>query len=264
LEFTGTAIYLFSIVPNTVPSDPSTFNAINLRFILDGIAVGTYAYTMDNSSTIEYSVPVLSLDNLVNEPHTLVAEPNAPSLFILDRAIYTFEDVSAESAAQSSSFAGTNTHSTQMNQTPGPAIASNSPQHGVSTPGIVGTGSAVVSAQSSSSAGTNTESAQTSQIPVMVPATTSDSSQRHGVSTPRIVGSAVGAAGAILVLFTTIILCVRRTSRRRLAPPDQVQAYNVQYGVDASPPSYMTMNPYPKTNALADRDTAPGPSARPT
>ncbi|KAJ7191795.1 hypothetical protein GGX14DRAFT_380733 [Mycena pura] len=91
LEFTGTAIYLFSIVPNTAATVPSesSINVINLRFILDGVPVGTYAYTMDNSSTIEYSVPVLSLENLVNEPHTLVAEPNAPSLFLLDRAIYT-------------------------------------------------------------------------------------------------------------------------------------------------------------------------------
>ncbi|KAJ7191776.1 hypothetical protein GGX14DRAFT_596953 [Mycena pura] len=191
LEFTGTAIYLFSVVPNTVPE--SSIN-VSLLFILDGVPVGSY------------------LENLVNEPHTLVAEPNAPSIFLLDRAIYTFEDASAESAAQSSSFAGTNTHSTQTSQTP-------------------------------------------------VPATTSDSLQRHGVSTPIIVGIAVGAAaGAILVLFTAIMLCVRR--RRRPAPPDNVQAYIVPYRVDASPPSYMPTDPYPKTNAFTDRDTAP--STRPT
>ncbi|KAJ7191770.1 hypothetical protein GGX14DRAFT_528638 [Mycena pura] len=86
LEFTGTAIYLFSIVPNTVRE---ALTNVSLQFILDGVPVGTYAHTMDDSSTFEYSVPVLSLENLLNEPHTLFAEPIAPSLFLLDRAIYT-------------------------------------------------------------------------------------------------------------------------------------------------------------------------------
>ncbi|KAJ7204701.1 hypothetical protein GGX14DRAFT_368389 [Mycena pura] len=86
LESTGTAVYLFSIVPNTVPS-ATTF--VNLQFTLDGAPVGSFTHPPDSSSTFEYSVPVLSLENLVNEPHTLVAEPDGTSLFLFDFAIYT-------------------------------------------------------------------------------------------------------------------------------------------------------------------------------
>ncbi|KAJ7440142.1 hypothetical protein FB451DRAFT_1344130 [Mycena latifolia] len=82
----GTAIYLFCVVPNTIPS---TTTFVNLQFTLDGVLIGTYTHAPDSSTDILYSVPVLSSQNLKNEPHTLVAQTASNSLFIFDFAIYT-------------------------------------------------------------------------------------------------------------------------------------------------------------------------------
>ena len=78
-------MYLFSIIPNLLFG---VTTAYNLQFILDGVPVGSFTHRPDLNAT-KYSVPVLSLENLVNEPHTLVAEPGGSSLFIFDYAIYT-------------------------------------------------------------------------------------------------------------------------------------------------------------------------------
>ncbi|KAJ7634704.1 hypothetical protein FB45DRAFT_472363 [Roridomyces roridus] len=104
LNFTGTAIYLFCVVPNTVPL---TTTFVDLKFTLDGAPVGTYTHVPDSSSDILYQVPVLSTQNLNNTPHTLIAETAGNSLFIFDFAIYTFDDsppkVSASGPGLSSS-----------------------------------------------------------------------------------------------------------------------------------------------------------------
>ncbi|KAJ7479394.1 hypothetical protein B0H11DRAFT_1725553 [Mycena galericulata] len=98
LNFTGTAIYFFGIVPNTVPSADTL---VNLTFSLDGTFAGTYSHVPDTSTEILYSVPMLSQDGLSNEPHTLVAQ--AQNLLLFDFAIYTwvieiiFPSCSAES-----------------------------------------------------------------------------------------------------------------------------------------------------------------------
>ncbi|KAJ7204702.1 hypothetical protein GGX14DRAFT_368421 [Mycena pura] len=86
LEFTGTAIYLFCIVPNTVPN---YITVVNLQFTLDNATAGTYQHFQNKSNVFEYSVPVLSLENLANKPHTLVAEVIFGSLVLFDYANYT-------------------------------------------------------------------------------------------------------------------------------------------------------------------------------
>ncbi|KAF8186910.1 hypothetical protein K438DRAFT_1595870 [Mycena galopus ATCC 62051] len=86
LNFTGTAIYLFSVVPNTIPFATTL---VNLNFTLDGAPIGTYTHVPDDSSNILYSVPVLSSQNLTNGAHTLVAETAGNSVFLFDYAMYT-------------------------------------------------------------------------------------------------------------------------------------------------------------------------------
>ncbi|KAJ7192961.1 hypothetical protein GGX14DRAFT_379556 [Mycena pura] len=86
LNFTGAAIYLFSFLPSEIPW---VTTLASLQFTLDGEMVGTYAHSPDNSSTYEYSVPVISLESFVNKPHTLVAEPVGTSYFIFDYVFYT-------------------------------------------------------------------------------------------------------------------------------------------------------------------------------
>ncbi|KAJ7325564.1 hypothetical protein DFH08DRAFT_711185 [Mycena albidolilacea] len=90
LEFTGTAIYFFGIVPNSLPK---TQTHVNLAFSLDGASAGTYVHTPDSTSnTILYSVPLFAKDRLSNEPHTLVAQAQSSSLLIFDFALYTCVD----------------------------------------------------------------------------------------------------------------------------------------------------------------------------
>ncbi|KAJ7108614.1 hypothetical protein C8R44DRAFT_636053 [Mycena epipterygia] len=86
LNFTGTAIYLFCVVPNTIPFATTL---VDLKFTLDGASIGTYTHVPDSSSDMLYSVPVLSSQNLTNEAHTLVAETASNSLFVFDFAMYT-------------------------------------------------------------------------------------------------------------------------------------------------------------------------------
>ncbi|KAJ7662914.1 hypothetical protein B0H17DRAFT_1257583 [Mycena rosella] len=84
LQFTGTAIYLFCIVP----ADDAT-NLVNLTFTLDGTFTGAYTHTPIGSKDISYLVPVLATGGFNNTPHTLVARTASPSLFIFDYAMYT-------------------------------------------------------------------------------------------------------------------------------------------------------------------------------
>ncbi|KAJ7167452.1 hypothetical protein C8R43DRAFT_877357 [Mycena crocata] len=86
LNFTGTAIYLFCVVPNSIPFATTL---VDLKFVLDGVLIGTYTHVPDSSNEILYSVPVLSSVNLKNEPHTLVAQTASNSLFVFDFAMYT-------------------------------------------------------------------------------------------------------------------------------------------------------------------------------
>ncbi|KAJ7214033.1 hypothetical protein GGX14DRAFT_618103, partial [Mycena pura] len=48
LQFTGTAVYLFSIVPNTMFG---AITLVNLQFTLDGDPAGSFTHAPDNSST---------------------------------------------------------------------------------------------------------------------------------------------------------------------------------------------------------------------
>ncbi|KAJ6457590.1 hypothetical protein C8R45DRAFT_844235 [Mycena sanguinolenta] len=88
LQFTGTAIYFFGGVPNTVPN---AITVVNLTFSLDGAFAGSYTHIPDpTTSTFLYSVPMLAMADLNNITHTLIAEAQIPSLLIFDYAMYTW------------------------------------------------------------------------------------------------------------------------------------------------------------------------------
>ncbi|KAJ7147207.1 hypothetical protein C8R46DRAFT_918135 [Mycena filopes] len=87
IQFTGTAIYMFGIVPNNIPRAATH---VNLTFTLDSVPQTGYAHTPDNSSNMAYAVPIFATSGLTNGSHTLVARTtNAPALFIFDYALYT-------------------------------------------------------------------------------------------------------------------------------------------------------------------------------
>ncbi|KAJ7689461.1 hypothetical protein B0H17DRAFT_1135042 [Mycena rosella] len=126
LNFTGTAIYLFCVVPNTI-----TFatTLVNLNFTLDGVPIGTFTHVPDSSSDILYSVPVLSSQNLKNEPHILVAETAGNSLFVFDVAMYTFDDSPPDADTTTTSAGVPTTQTTSLLLPTGPAQSNVTPSH---------------------------------------------------------------------------------------------------------------------------------------
>jgi hypothetical protein len=91
----GTAIYVFGIVPNIIPSNIApAFRTVNLTFTLDGAVVEPgYTHLPDNSSGIdgiEYNVTMFVAEGLRNVSHTLVMRTaSSPSVFLFDYALYT-------------------------------------------------------------------------------------------------------------------------------------------------------------------------------
>ncbi|KAI0652612.1 hypothetical protein C8Q79DRAFT_938586 [Trametes meyenii] len=89
--FTGTAVYVFNIIANTVPF---TTTLTNLTFTLDGELVGHYVHSPDSSSDILYNVLVYSNASLMNTQHTIEMRPTGPfsSLILFDYIAYTVDE----------------------------------------------------------------------------------------------------------------------------------------------------------------------------
>ncbi|KAJ7118945.1 hypothetical protein C8R44DRAFT_922769, partial [Mycena epipterygia] len=89
LDFAGTAVYVFCIVP---PITPNATTVYNLNFTLDGVSHGTYSYSPTSSTEFMYNVSVLSLESLLNKTHTLLISTDSSvdgSIFLFDYAVYT-------------------------------------------------------------------------------------------------------------------------------------------------------------------------------
>ncbi|EIW63910.1 uncharacterized protein TRAVEDRAFT_103850, partial [Trametes versicolor FP-101664 SS1] len=86
--FTGTAVYVFFIVPNFVQS---TTTLVNVSFSIDGTFYGKYEHIPDTSSTVLYNQLVFHTTDLVNADHTIEirASGSNASLILFDNMIYT-------------------------------------------------------------------------------------------------------------------------------------------------------------------------------
>ena len=103
LRFKGTAIYVYNVLANTVPS---TDTLTALEFTLDGTMVGTFYHVPTTLLAYEYNVSVYANETLPNVDHELViqaAEVAYPVLILFDYAIYTFSDDLPPASASSSS-----------------------------------------------------------------------------------------------------------------------------------------------------------------
>ncbi|KZT64252.1 hypothetical protein DAEQUDRAFT_760036 [Daedalea quercina L-15889] len=103
ISFTGTALWVYGVVPNYVPY-ATTF--VNISFELDGKVAGTYTHAPSDNVDYEYNVTLYSNTALANVQHTLVMtpqrEPNA-SYMAFDWAKYTYEDATSSSSVSSAS-----------------------------------------------------------------------------------------------------------------------------------------------------------------
>ncbi|KAJ7272834.1 hypothetical protein C8J57DRAFT_260268 [Mycena rebaudengoi] len=89
LEFTGTAIYVYCIVPPVIPGVVSLYN---LNFTLDGADSGRFHFSPTSTADYLYNVPALSLPSIPNQKHSLVMSTDNSvdgSIFLFDYAIYT-------------------------------------------------------------------------------------------------------------------------------------------------------------------------------
>ncbi|KAK7045960.1 hypothetical protein VNI00_006955 [Paramarasmius palmivorus] len=91
-KFTGTAVYLYAILPLLPTTSPfSTPTTTNVSFTLDNQSYGNYTSepTAGSSEAFSGSVPVLALGNLTEEPHVLLVTVAPDSVFIFDYMVYT-------------------------------------------------------------------------------------------------------------------------------------------------------------------------------
>ncbi|EJD35774.1 hypothetical protein AURDEDRAFT_175169 [Auricularia subglabra TFB-10046 SS5] len=91
--FSGTAVYIFCIVPNGIPNTPE--NVTRLSFYLDDSLSGNYLHHVDKTlDQYLYNQLVFSGDGLTADNHTLriVNQPaDTGSLILFDYAVYTTE-----------------------------------------------------------------------------------------------------------------------------------------------------------------------------
>ncbi|KAI9066502.1 hypothetical protein FKP32DRAFT_372867 [Trametes sanguinea] len=235
-QFTGTAVYVYNVLANTVLYT-TTFTSIT--FTLDGQNVGQFVHVPTASTDFQYDVPVFASDSLPNGDHTLVIEANGAtnsSLVLFDYIVYTFEDdptttspppvTTSSTTSHADPPTTTNTDPTNTQQTTQTSASSSSSLN------TSGTGATPTSQQTSSGAGSpstplHNSSGSVSTSPAGDGA--SPSSQSSGAPTsqgPTDVASAQhsrtavgaiagGAAGGILVLVLAILLAVRCIRRRR-------------------------------------------------
>ncbi|KAM5539937.1 hypothetical protein V8D89_006440 [Ganoderma adspersum] len=133
-SFTGTAVYVYNIVPNTVDF---TDTLANITFTLDGSHAGTYLHVPDPTTVFLYRQVVYKNTNLANQEHTVEMRSSGTnaSLILFDYVIYTAEETSSSSSGTSSS----TTSSSSSSATSAPSSSSShSTPVGAIAGGIVG------------------------------------------------------------------------------------------------------------------------------
>ncbi|KAI0326739.1 hypothetical protein GY45DRAFT_1258403, partial [Cubamyces sp. BRFM 1775] len=88
-QFTGTAVYVYNVLANTVQY---TTTLTNITFTLDGASAGQYVHIPTDSTDFQYDVPVFVKENLANTDHTIIIEATGDtnsSLVLFDYIVYT-------------------------------------------------------------------------------------------------------------------------------------------------------------------------------
>ena len=89
VSFTGNAVYVYNIIPNSADTFIDTYLALD--FHLDGDLVSTFTRFADSSSVIEFNALVYSNTSLEEGEHTLVmAAEDIQTLILFDYIEYTY------------------------------------------------------------------------------------------------------------------------------------------------------------------------------
>ncbi|PIL31265.1 hypothetical protein GSI_05963 [Ganoderma sinense ZZ0214-1] len=121
-SFTGTAVYVYNIVPNTIES---TDTLENITFTLDGSHAGTYVHNPDSTTVLLYRQVVYKSTNLDNKEHTVVMRSSGlnASLILFDYAVYTTERTGTSSSSTSSASSSATSSPSSSHSMPVGAIA---------------------------------------------------------------------------------------------------------------------------------------------
>ena len=115
VNFTGTAVYVFNIVPNSLPGNTATF--ANISFTIDGSDAGSFVRAPDETTdVILYNQVIHSIVGLENIPHTLTMTGGGgtKALILFDYVVYTTEvdDTVANSTSSTQGTSATATSET--------------------------------------------------------------------------------------------------------------------------------------------------------
>ncbi|TBU21128.1 hypothetical protein BD311DRAFT_743788, partial [Dichomitus squalens] len=108
VNFTGTAVYVYNVVPNMVWE---TVTTSNMTFAIDDSVVGSFVHMPNNSGVTLYNQLVYSNTELELAPHTIVisAEGDSHSFILFDYLLYTTDADKAASKTQSSKYSTSST-----------------------------------------------------------------------------------------------------------------------------------------------------------
>lgn len=138
--FSGTAIYVFFIVPNTVAN---TITYVNLTFLIDNKFSNSYEHIPDATSTILYNTLVFHATNLTNTEHNIEVRASGAnsSLLMFDYMLYTVDEDDPSSSTLGSASATTLPASSNSPNPSPPGVeqdSRSSPPIGAIAGGVVG------------------------------------------------------------------------------------------------------------------------------
>ncbi|KAL1951052.1 hypothetical protein VTO73DRAFT_201 [Trametes versicolor] len=235
-QFTGTAIYVYFIVPNFVAY---TTTLVNLSFSIDGTFYNQYEHIPDNStSVIGYQTLVFHTTNLVNMDHNIQVRAGGDnaSLLLFDNMIYTVEEADPPSPISStvttsliSSTVTTQLSQTSQTTTTTPSTSSASPADiSSSITDASSSPSAITATSDGSSSGSHAQSGSPHTQPGAESISTSPpfspsgspSSQSQGAASLSIGAIAGAVAGGVIIiaLLLLVLFCYLRR-RRQHSPP---------------------------------------------
>ncbi|TFY61549.1 hypothetical protein EVJ58_g4437 [Rhodofomes roseus] len=195
IEFTGTALWVYGIVPNYVRNANTL---VNVSFALDGAPAGNYTHQPSSSNEFFYNVTLFSTTALENVAHTLVMTPQGTaeaSYLAFDWAEYTYE----EEVVSSSTVQSAATSSAVLT----PTIAS-SLSNAMSPP---------QSASTLQAASPTGSSSMPSQTPASQSTENANTTPKHNPPVAAIAGGVIGGLCGLALLAILFYLC-QRASRR--------------------------------------------------
>lgn len=204
LFFTGTAIYVYGVIANTVTIPGQvTSTTTNLTFRLDGEFVGSFIHQPTASMDFEYNVLFYTNDSIPNGQHVLVFESTSLEqehfLILFDYAIYTYVD---------------DTDILPPSCTASSANVTSTPSTNATTATTLAFGASISSPPSSTTSSQDpslTASADSSHDSDYM--SMSESSRHHRIIIGALIGGIIGG----LILLAILLLLLRRRFRRRQA-----------------------------------------------